>query len=421
MERIEYVQFTLKKSDKKKNEYYFNNLYGPSPYIQQNILNIPSEMIKDEYVNKYTKNKQPKSQYKEEKKDTDFVLKEPTGLVNIGGVCYMNAALQCFYHCLPLTNYFLNIDNEAKNNLGLVSRGYLALVKGLNSGDSRAAIKFKEAMIRTDDTFEGNEGKDSKDVAILILTELHSELKENENSVLFLDNNVNQNDKEEIYKEKEKLDKANKNNTIISDTFHFYVLYEQKCSPNCIAYSKSVYNVETDNIIIFELEKIYNDIHKENKNYQRYQYQRSISVEECLEHYITKEYIDCPFCKTKSLKIRKSICKLPKIFIFVLSRGLNAHFDCKINFKNSINMKKYYSPINDYKRDKNTVYELIGATFAYDWSYSGTGHTVAFCKDIRNNGNYPKYYVFNDSSVRKTDISEINEKVPYLLFYEKKN
>ena len=83
-------------------------------------------------------------------------------------------------------------------------------------------------------------------------------------------------------------------------------------------------------------------------------------------------------------------------------------------------MKNYYSPINDYKRDKNTVYELICATFAYDWSYRGTGH-IAFCKDIRNNGNYPQYYVFNDSTVRILDISEINEKVPYLLFYEKKN
>jgi len=52
-------------------------------------------------------------------------------------------------------------------------------------------------------------------------------------------------------------------------------------------------------------------------------------------------------------------------------------------------MKNYYSPINDYKRDKNTVYELICATFAYDLSYRGTGH-IAFCKDIRNNGNYPQ-------------------------------
>jgi len=32
-------------------------------------------------------------------------------------------------------------------------------------------------MISTDDTFEGNERKDSKDVAILILTELHCEQK----------------------------------------------------------------------------------------------------------------------------------------------------------------------------------------------------------------------------------------------------
>lgn len=40
---------------------------------------------------------------------------------------------------------------------------------------------------------------------------------------------------------------------------------------------------------------------------------------------------------------------------------------------------------------------------------------------IRKNGNYPQYYAFNNSSVSKTDISEISGKVLYLLFYEKKN
>ena len=67
MERIEYAQFDLKKANK-KNVYYFNNLYGPNPYFQQNILRILIEMLKDEYDNKYIKNKQSKSQYKEEKK-----------------------------------------------------------------------------------------------------------------------------------------------------------------------------------------------------------------------------------------------------------------------------------------------------------------------------------------------------------------
>ena len=48
---------------------------------------------------------------------------------------------------LSFNKIFLNIDNEIKNNLGLVSKGYLALVKGLSNFDSIADYKFKEAMI----------------------------------------------------------------------------------------------------------------------------------------------------------------------------------------------------------------------------------------------------------------------------------
>ena len=420
MTESKYVAFKQLPVNQNKKEFWFKNELGPNPYYKEKTLYIPIEMLNSNYFCQSTNNYKPINEEREEKTGfnllKNLLTKEPSGLVNIGGVCYMNAVLQCFFHCKPLTNYFLNLDNVMKNSLGLVSNGYYELVKGLSLGDSRAAFKFKQAMISTDDTFVGNEGKDSKDVAILILTELHNELKENDNSFLYYDNKVNPYDKVAVFNEKEKLEKINGNNTIISDTFHFLVLYEQQCRLDCKNYFKTLYSVETENIIIFELEKIYNDIHKNNYSYQRY-----ISVQECLEHYISKEIIDCPFCKMKSLKIRKSFCKLPKIFIFVLSRGLNAQFDCNIIFKNQLDMKPYYEPINGQYKDNNTNYELIGATFAYDWSHRGDGHTVAFCRSYKSNGNYPQYYVFNDSSTRKTDIKEINGKIPYLLFYAKKN
>ena len=37
--------------------------------------------------------------------------KEPPGLINLKGVCYMNATLQCLYYCAPITKYFLTLDN----------------------------------------------------------------------------------------------------------------------------------------------------------------------------------------------------------------------------------------------------------------------------------------------------------------------
>lgn len=74
MESIEYAQFVALKNLDKKNLCYFNNLYGPNPYIQQNILRIPFEMLKD-VLSINIQKKQPKSQYKEEKK-TQILFKK---------------------------------------------------------------------------------------------------------------------------------------------------------------------------------------------------------------------------------------------------------------------------------------------------------------------------------------------------------
>lgn len=410
---------SIESYDEKTKEYTFNNKCGLKPILKEKILYLPEDILSEKVISYYKPNYGDNKH--NNKKDTNqknnqlfyenLSKKEPCGLVNIGGVCYMNAVLQCFFHCKPLTKYFLNLNDI--NSLRPISKGYYDLVKGLYSGNSRAALTFKKAMMETDDTFIGNEGKDSKDVAILILTELHNEFKENDNSVLYSDKTFNPYIKLDVYNEKKYLDEINGNNTIISDTFHFNILCEQKCNTNCQKYSQTYFTIETDNIIIFELEKIYRDIHKEKNNY--YKKSPRISLEECLYHYISEETIRCTICGTNTLKINKSICKLPKIFIFVLSRGMNANFECKIDFKSQIDMKKY--SVKELNKEKS-LYELIGATFAYDW-YKGSGHTVAFCKSYKKYNTKSLYYVFNDNQPRVTSIDEIEGKTPYLLFYER--
>lgn len=418
-----YIKFEL---NKKKDAFiYFKVLSGKSPYICKTNLYLPLEMLDKEwlkengYVTKKFKDEnncqnkisdEKRNSLKEAEKKNK--LREPTGLVNIKGICYMNAVLQCFYYCQPLTNFFLNIDNDKQNNLGFVSKAYYNFIKKLTKGDLYAASEFKQAMITVDSTFIGSEGKDSKDVAILILSELHEELKENEKSLLFYNKEVNKKNKLEVFKEEMNLEKINCNNTIISDTFNFLLVCEQTCNnyygTSC-NYQEPVYSIETDNIIIFEVEKICKDL---GKNYNP-----DISIKECLNHYISPEIINCPDCKIKkTMKISKKFCRLPNIFIFVLSRGINAKFKCNITFEEQLDLYNYYDPIEEDKREYNFYYDLIGATFAYDW-YKGNGHTVAFCK---TNNNYPQYYVFNDSRVRKTDINEIKGKMPYLLFYKRK-
>ena len=100
-----------------------------------------------------------------------------------------------------------------------------------------------------------------------------------------------------------------------------------------------------------------------------------------------------------------------------MGRGYHNKFKCEIEFKETLDMNNYFEPIDEKEKRKKTIYHLICATFAYDWAFEGTGHTIAFCKTYKQNN----YYVFNDRNVRKTDIDEINGKLPYLLFYERED
>ena len=50
-----------------------------------------------------------------------------------------------------------------------------------------------------------------------------------------------------------------------------------------------------------------------------------------------------------------------------MSRGKFAEFDCKISFQKEIDVGKYYIPINNVYKEKDTKYDLIGATFVYDF------------------------------------------------------
>lgn len=410
----DYIPFKTTSSFYSNQKISFSNDFGKNPFILYNNLYIPKEMLKDEYQKNFGfESKANKQNYQNPQNKNKINSFKPTGLINYGAsVCYMNALLQCFYYCYPMTDYFLNLDDYQKSKLGLISKAYYEFVTYLNSGNEYAAKNFKDALIYTDPSFEGTEGKDSKDLALFILSELNEELKENENSLMVLNKNVNKYNKFEVYEEKINLIKYNRNNTIISDTFNYLVLSEHRCyNSKCKnIYSKNFYNVQDQNIMIFELETIYKKMNKSNKQ---------ISINECIFSYFKNEILVCPFCKVEKLEKKISICSLPKIFIFVMNRGKNAKFDCKINFTKEIDLKNYYLSMEEKQNNKNTKYNLICTTLVYDWykGYSHGGHTVAFCKTFKNG----QYYLFNDSTAKPYDINSIYGQTPYILFYERIN
>ena len=237
--------------------------------------------------------------------------------------------LLCLWHL-----FFLNLSNYEKNKLESISKGYLYFVEGLSKGSKYAAQNFKKVMIEKDGIFYGTEWKDSKDVALLILTEIH-----------------NHNILRDVYDEKLELDKKNNNETIITKTFTFYMKYEQRCQNNCPKYKNIYFTIETDNILLLELDSLF------------YKPNIRMSVEECLEEYAKEKIIEYPSCKKNTLSFRNIFCTLPGILIIVLSRGYHNKFKCEIEFNETLNMKNYFEAIDEKEKKKNTKSKLIGATF----------------------------------------------------------
>ncbi|KAI8912490.1 hypothetical protein EDD86DRAFT_245388 [Gorgonomyces haynaldii] len=111
-----------------------------------------------------------------------------TGLQNLGNTCFMNSAIQCLSHTVPLTNYFLSgdwkHDLNRDNPLGLhgkVPEAYYDLVRQLwNSKNDRSSSfaprQFKYVMGELNSTFQGYGQQDSHELLSSLLDGLHEDL-----------------------------------------------------------------------------------------------------------------------------------------------------------------------------------------------------------------------------------------------------
>lgn len=387
-----------------------DNIYNNFAYERKIELSIISSNNEKQVDNNdinihidFLKIKDNKNEIIENNLDLSYI--KPRGLKNIGGSCYMNTVLQCFFHVKKMTQTFIE-DFEKEENLYKdlsLTNAYISVIKGLenkkNELDAFGPIEFKESLIEINDSYKSN-GNDPKDVVLDILYNIHSELN-NDNSIQ-LNNKLDKLNKYEVfnyYKDEEERTKS-----LISTLFSWCKQTKRLCKKcNNISYDY-IYEF----LITFGLEKLYKKKLKKGKNLL-------LNLNECFQYYFTEEQKSfyCPSCKEKELcNISNKICILSKYLIIILDRGKNDNFNCHIDFDYNLDLTEFTEQIENEKY--NTKYELIGATFLI--GESGAGHTVAFCKHFDN-----KYYIFNDSYYYLEDLSKLRNNKAFLLFYERKD
>lgn len=335
---------------------------------------------------------------------------KPKGLENLGGCCYMNSTLQCLYHIKEFTNYIFKNRKTIQKNNGLISTGLLDTFEGLSKQDLYhyySPQKFLNNLIEIDDSFKGSKGNDSGDLLSTILTACQEELGQDSDPQ---DMSLDQKQENLIFS-----DLFHKNievSSIIYELFSYYIRIKNICFECGAIY----YSINIDYMIIFNLEQVF----RMNSNeLTTSSYNRVVSIENCLSTFsfdkssFCLKGILCKYCNKVSNRFSvKSFATLPKYLIMVMYRGKDEKFECKVDFKEYLDLKESYYNVKGVPIEKSTKYSLFCGTILY--GSKGYGHTVAFCKHFDN-----KYYIFNDTTTRKTDFNEIQKQKIYLLIYKK--
>jgi len=194
--------------------------------------------------------------------------KKPKGLSNIGATCYMNATLQCFYHVKKLTEYLIKknyyIDNiSIKQNS--ITYAYLNLINELYKKNGKEYIEpyeFKDILSKNNPLFKGIAANDSKDLILYLEQALHDELKIKKNIGNNFNRNINIDQRNENAILSHFVNDFSKETSIIKDLFHFITKTKTFCQ-NC---KNIIFNFQTNNFLIFPLEKIYNEIANNSKS-----------------------------------------------------------------------------------------------------------------------------------------------------------
>lgn len=395
----------------------------------------------------------------------------PIGLINKRNSCFMNSALQCLVHIIPLTQYFLNSIDQNRI-YGKVTDAYIELLHELQSTDhSKKGYlphRLRKAISKIEPRFGTNDEQDAQEFLNLLLNTIHEELQSN--------NSLNR----ETFIQKlffgkiESLITCLECGTVKTNVeklqFISLPLHRQQ-RQFCIEFHSKKGHQSQINVLVFasgrveHLVKTFVDKRGKSNLFDRIIVQtmgsnesldfssplymltdsevkmieqtnhvkRTLPIQlkihpttiiECLEEFISIEYLQdtwiCtePKCNKKTRATKQiQLCTLPPVLIFHLKR-----FTSKNGVQKKIKTFITY-PIDglDLRNSSTTsgaIYDLIAVSNHHGETIT-SGHYTAF---TRPNVSTNQWYKVDDTIVSTvSSISEIITADAYLLFYIKRN
>lgn len=361
----------------------------------------------------------------------------PVGLKNMGASCFMNACVQCFFHCSSFIRDLLQNHTKYEQLKGDITSAFLKVSKNLYTNgkfprnnkqynvnnkikyyiDEKSYYTYNET--ETNPTSADNlfsyimnnysrayhHGSDPKLVAELILSKMANEIGPEFKYIP--SKNISKTDELPLFSDIYQFYNSIKHNVVVSN---FYWIKEKECI--CSECKNSTYNFQLNYIHYFYPEVIFNKLGYNNK------YNCNLSIETCFEYFKKSEQdipsFACKVCnkRVKPKLVTNYMATLPKYLVFCLFMDKNSlnpkHYN--FDYKKDFEAKYYFKDVGGNKKTC-TLYKFQSGCYS-TWNFI---HSIAFSYHFDG-----LLYEFNDSYYREvSNFQELYKENPYLLFYRR--
>ena len=337
------------------------------------------------------------------------------GLDNTGGICYMNAILQCFSNIEELSKFFLNKFKISKNDQHKrLSNEYCKVIQNLwnrkKNGKLYSPLSFKKVIYELNPSFSLVTGNGPIDLINFLLERLQQEL-----NVAGNNNNINKNllNKFNQLNEHAMLnfffdDFIKRYKSIITNLFYGVIETKTQCTNCC----RIKYNFQIFTYLDFPLQQVNQYCFQTGKRMNVGFGNSDIDLYECFEYYESLftmagvNQIYCLVCQRAfNAQHRTLLFSIPNYLIINLNRGSS---ELNVKFPEKLNLSNYAI----YK-DTNTIFDLIAVICRINYS-----HFIAYCRSYKDN----HWYKFDDSEITKCkDLKKYLNGIPQILFYKVSN